>query len=226
MNLPRIIIVNGGYRTGSTVVYNLARQLLHYQVGPARVRQENLPARLIDELVEVSPELLVPGQHWLIKCHNYLPPPGAGDEGVAYLFTHRETRSTAASMLRMGFPPAKLLAYLAENHRTESSEWSVRQKSRLLPISHQEIRDQLGLVVRWVHETLGMTLVPEQLAAIAHDLSLPVVRSRLAAMPEGLEADPATEFRRNHITDEGTETVLPGWLEEFLAGEQPSCTND
>lgn len=112
----------------------------------------------------------------------------------AVLCTHRDLRSTAASMLRMGFAQSEAGALDAIGHAIGHAEaW---ESIAALAVSHDEIRRDPGSLVGRVADALGVQLSPEDCGAIAAAIPR-------AGPDEGPGYDPVTLLHRAHIRRDG-----------------------
>jgi len=93
---PRIVVINGGYRTGSTVAFNLVRELFD-SLGVEYVSAlRDRPAAVDNELAMYARE-----PYWaVLKCHVWVPMATWGMPGIHVLHTHRPPLDVAASMGR------------------------------------------------------------------------------------------------------------------------------
>ena len=94
--MSRFVFCNGMYRSGSTLVYNIARELMEAEFGPIP-KTEALPHAIREKYTEF--ESSDPRPAVLIKKHYYVPRGGTMRKmkEARFLFTYRNPLDIAAS---------------------------------------------------------------------------------------------------------------------------------
>jgi len=221
------IICNGGYRSGSTLVFNICREILEYQGNDFSSYGKS--AKAIDKRLISAPK-----QQSVIKCHLYTHEP---QEGLGFVYSHRDYRGVAASMRMLMMREWEGRA----EHGLTDEDWAyvmdILYKADEV-YKHTKGRSDVfifdydtalnGGIMDWVKsisEFMGCHVPWGECQSIAQRVGV----KRAMEITEWLTAlrmpaDSRTELRRNHIGEfEGKprawEEVLPTWISEYIAAE-------
>ncbi len=187
------------HRSGSTLVWQITRQLVDGQPGlrnPRGVEPEEFPA------AAANPDDLL-----LAKIHyrGNLKESDFPDEGVRYLYTFRDPRDVVASLFRKGrFKPdnpkrgpqnSRLIA-----RREIKGDGFWRARKQLWVGRYEDFQGDVPGLVRNVADFLGIDITDERVAEIARDVDIEQQQERVwESRTSGV--DPDLRVTANHITD-------------------------
>jgi len=188
--MNQIIVCNGGYRTGSTVVFNIVRSLIKEQDLPFVA--EGIANWLAEEYCrkrQKCPRIL--------KIHSWFPD-WECKKNVYFLYTYRNLLDVAASNLTISYGGdwSRVMAYL---YLQKAQEELMRKRKDALLISYDDIFNDLAKVVQSIAHFLELTVESGIRNRIANDWSLESVKKKIVGL-KGVEADSVTQFRANHIS--------------------------
>lgn len=178
------LLVTGGWRTGSTVAYMLARRLFDMN-GLGRNRG-GVDAYSLHQFLDQ------PGG-WVLKAHNvYLPP----REGLRIVWCSRAGADALGSWLRVGGRKAEGVRQLHVSYALARAYHAEPRPDVLFLDYARCYLDPAERVRELSKHILGAEPSPEDVAALvnAHDPAL--VKSITDAIPE---ADSETELRPRHV---------------------------
>lgn len=186
MAAPTWTIINGPRRTGSTLVYNIARMLLT-ALTDARAHGVVAP--------EIADVLVVPNPRpQLVKVHNWFVTRDAGT--VVHLFTWRDPADTLASHLAFPETPdeAYALVEVATGHRSLTI---ARTRTDTRIVHYENLYPATADGVTAIGTMLGLDVPP----ALATDIAAAVDVHRMREATTTGSTDAATELRRTHVSD-------------------------
>lgn len=210
------------HRSGSTLVWQIARQLLDGTPGlrnPRGVSTEEYPAAAAD-----------PGDLLMAKVH-FRPALDRGDfpdEGARYLYTYRDPRDVVASLYRKGrYKPddpergARSSRLIVRRELRGDEFWT--SKDDVWIGRYEDFRDDVPGLVRTLAGYLDVDVDDARVAQIVADVDLAAQEERAkAARERGVDDD--LRVTSNHITD-GREGAWRDTLtaEEVVAIEAESA---
>ncbi len=203
-----VIVVNGRYRTGSTLVLNAANEILKVKGQSTRVRGAEFES--VDRMIDCFDAGAYRGHWLLIKAHNWLP--REARDGVLVLYTMRNLADVAASVVRLWqrrASPEKR----ADEQRVRSGEYSI-----VVELRTQKLLNDFATVGRpmlridydtWCHDktlliehlagAMNMTLTAAEARQAAHEIDTAHVKEMTDAMTA--ECDDGTQLRRLHVSE-------------------------
>lgn len=196
---PRYVVVTGGYRTGSTVAFNVAR-LVAEAAGA-----EDYPHGLRGH--DVGPFYEDLARHradpfWAVwKTHVWLPVDSVRTPGLRLIHTERDPVDVAASLLQRGYPWEKIVAEVQRQAflRMYVRHPSFRQAHHVEILSYEDTFENPGGRVRWIAAALGVDLTDEQVSRMVVETSRDRVREIQRCLQPG-EQDPETLVQHRHIS--------------------------
>lgn len=194
-----LLLVCGMHRSGSTLVWQIARQLVEGQPGlrnPRGISTEEYPA------AAANPDELL-----MAKVH-FRPALDRGDfpdDGARYLYTYRDPRDVVASLFRKGRAKPEDPERGARNSRLivrrelrGDEFWTSR--SNVWIGRYEDFRDDVPGLVRQLAGYLDVPVDEARVTAIARDVDLAAQTERAKAAKEhGVDDD--LRVTSNHITD-------------------------
>jgi len=206
--MNRVIVCNGGYRTGSTVIFNIIRSLVDRQdIG---YTSEGTSNWLAEEYCRKENDCLK-----ILKIHRWVPD-WEGRENVQFIYTFRNLLDVAASNLTVSFG-GEWSNVMAGLYMQKTQEEAMRERMDTLMISYDDIYSDLKKVVQSIARFLNFDITVEQGEKISGEWSLEEVKKQIKGL-RGLEANSLTQFRANHVSSK-TEGRPGGW-EDILTKEQ------
>lgn len=193
---PLLVIVNGGYRTGSTLVYNIVRRTLaHRGIDHAHGLADH-PAQTDSALRKHAMD-----PHWRVqKTHVWRPLLGADLAGARILYTHRQPADVAASLLRHDRTWSETVTEVQRQALLTSymHDPETVRLARPLIIAYERFWDVPGALVDRVASYLGLTLSVEKREAVAEETGREQVRGVQRVLGPG-EQDENTLVQPGHI---------------------------
>jgi len=197
MDEPKVILITGGWRTGSTLCYNIVRQILSHTGLGGRYLAMGATSDEVDKLVALPRRF---HRDWfVVKCHCYK---GVIPGHVRVIHSHRDLEAAAASFRRISpeTPEDEVGGMMLQQWQADVC-WDALQhglyQGRLAVLPFNGLFD-LEATVWKVANCLGAdSLRAHQVQAIVRELSVATVREETAQLKG---ADPETEFRPGHIT--------------------------
>ena len=216
-----LLLVCGMHRSGSTLVWQITRQLVDGRPGlrnPRGVEPDAFPA------AAANPDDLL-----LAKIHyrGSLKESDFPDTGVRYLYTYRDPRDVVASLFRKGrFKPGnpkrgpQNSKLIARREIKGDAFWSARKN--VWVGRYEDFRDDVPQLIRDLAAFLDVPVTPERVAEIDALVSLEQQQERVwESRASGV--DPDLRVTANHITDgrEGAwrDTLTP----EEVAAVEAEC---
>lgn len=223
--MNKIIVCNGGYRTGSTLSFMIVLRLLRFS-GVAGLEVESIGAsdKEITSLFNLEPTLL--RNWWVVKCHRYWPPKEGIPEHCFVIHTFRPALQVAAS-LHVIKPNLTFEQIAAELHY----QHTVKKKNEYrgsLCIPYTKIYGDIDWTVRAITNFLSIPIEEHAIDWVANELSIESV-SKLCKLVADGAADPYTQLRHNQISDtcghpEGWKQTLPdGWEDKIRKMNLDEC---
>lgn len=201
---PKIVLITGGYRTGSTLVYNLAREIMEATgIGGRPICLGAQPAE-VDAVLRLPPCFF---RDWyLVKVHNYWTAglPRAVDGTVRVIHTRRDPLAARESLARIrggaADDPEVVRSIGQADEVTHLYDWQSGQTllagTSPLIFDFEKLFD-LPQVIRIIATHLGAELHSHQVERIAERWAVDRVRREACAL---VDADPVTELRPGHVT--------------------------
>ena len=194
-----LIVVCGMHRSGSTLVWQIARQLLLHRPGlrnPRGIRTSEFKPAAQDEQ-----DLLMVKEHYRSALKlSHFPASGA-----RYVYTYRDVRDVVASLFRKGAYPvgdarrgAECAREIAEREIAGHAVWTA--KPDVWIGRYESFRGDTAALVRELAVYLNEPVTDSRVDEIVEyvDVSRQVARSA-AAIEHGIDED--TRMTSNHITD-------------------------
>jgi hypothetical protein len=192
--MTRLILINGGHRTGSTLTYNIVREMCllnHLRVNV--IQTSNTKRRDFEDYdVEIS------------KCHNYVP--RIRKANVDAIFNFRNPHDSVASWvmyLKAGGLNPKLLSdglididKIIESVRQDQKAVKRARESYSLLIGYYSLFTDMDGCIQNISAHLG---IPAD-ARIKREISRRLERY---TVNQELEADPVTQLRKHHVSVNG-----------------------
>lgn len=195
-----IVVVCGMHRSGSTLVWQIAHELLE---GDRRIRVlATQPTRRM-KLLALNPWRTY---MWKVHYRKEIKATHFPDAGARYLFTFRDPRDVAASLVRKGRwvegHPKRSPEQLAEIVRTElvgGMFW--RKREHLWIGKYEAFSTDIPRLITDIAQFLGIRQVDEDdVARIAAYVALDRQRER-STLARSQEKDLRSRITTNHITD-------------------------
>lgn len=216
-----LVVVCGMHRSGSTLVWQITRQLLYGRPGlrnPRGIPTSEFPVAAAD-----------PDDLLLVKVHyrSAVPASDFPDEGALYIYTYRDVRDVVASLFRKGRPSmtqrgGEKSRAIAQRELRGDGFW--RQRRVVWIGRYEHFRDDVPGLVNSLAGFLGVPVTPERVADITDWVSIDRQHERIVRYHYG-GIDPDLRITGAHITDgrEGAwrDTLT---LSELEAVEQAGAT--
>ncbi|MGA0945933.1 MAG: sulfotransferase domain-containing protein [Candidatus Nanopelagicales bacterium] len=194
-----LVLVCGMHRSGSTLVWQIARQLLDGAPGlrnPRGVSTEEYPAAAAN-----AEDLLMAKVHFRPALNRDDFP----DDGARYLYTYRDPRDVVASLYRKGrFKPddpergARPSRLTVRRELRGDEFWT--SKSDVWIGRYEDFRDDVPGLVRTLAGYLNVPVDDARVHQIVRDVDLAAQEERAkAAREHGVDDD--LRVTSNHITD-------------------------
>lgn len=187
------------HRSGSTLVWQIARQLVDGQPGlrnPRGIATTEYPAAAAD-----PDDLLMAKVHFRPALNRSDFP----DDGAKYLYTYRDPRDVVASLYRKGRAKPGDPERGARNSRLivrrelRGDEFWTSRKNVWIG-KYEDFRDDVPGLVRALADFLEVDIDDERVASIVADVDLAAQEARaVAAKAHGVDDD--LRVTSNHITD-------------------------
>lgn len=188
--MPGWVIVNGPRRTGSTLVYNIARLIL-LEVGG--VAHGVLPAESAADLVKSEPKPSI------VKVHNWFASYPHTEVSYVHLFTWRDPADTLASHL--AFPETRDLDAALDEIRDGARAYVEAQRRRDTRLIHYEnLFAHLEGGIYAIGTMLGFDVSPALAEKICAAVDPAATRAYTMLLKDG-NPDPWTELRYAHVSD-------------------------
>lgn len=190
----KIVICNGGYKTGSTLSFNMALRLVESVVWP--VESFGAKHHQITTLCDLDTAFL--RSWWVIKSHSYVPLKVY--EHVRVIHTDRNPCAVAASCLAMKWAddPATLDSVLATLKSQKELLAHHRGRTDTLILSYDKMYWQLYDALVETAVFLGLEVSDVTLSSIAEELSVNQMAERCKQIPDG-EADSRYQLRGDNV---------------------------
>lgn len=205
----RRIIVTGGMRTGSTLIFNLCQEICLAAGRPVRgVGASEDDARGLLALNGIFLE-----KDWVVKCHWFDPYVMPLPEGAVLLNSSRSGDEVMRSLARLGFPCRETMGILEKN-RAHDQAFAYAFREGMKSFSHERLLADLAEVTRDLAQFLFPEVFPDKdgraLEVLGETLSERWALDRVRRYCAGLsEADAETQFRPQHVGPEGEASPLP-----------------
>lgn len=203
------IICNGGYRTGSTLVYNLAAEIL----GPVKMSG---PHSSMDQTFEA----IRTKETEVIKTHIWQPT-GSEPKHVKVLYTYRDLRDMAVSFLYLAERKIPEEHILIESRRQnmiskymkylQSAQWA----NDALLIRYENYYGDNPRLVRDIAKFLEIDLDDKKVEEIAVKWCISKIREKSLKI-EKMSFDTKTQLRHGHVT---AHAGKPGSWASYLPSE-------
>lgn len=186
-----IIVCNGGYRTGSTLAYNICR-LVASRAG----LMVNALGCSHDHLVELC---LGHFGFWVAKSHFFVPLQCLPHLRIVY--TCRRPLAVAAS-LKLWKPHQDDDWIVSELRRQRAMTEYLSDCQDTLVIPYDQLVSNMEVTIKDIAAHMGIGIGEDQVVRIKDELAVVRIKELSQAIPPGRH-DPITQFRHNHIQDGG-----------------------
>ena len=199
-----IVVVCGQHRSGSTLTWQVAHELLtsaqsesaQSVSAPLSTPRENLQLHALDP-VDVR----------MVKVH-FSPAMKKKDfpqRGARYIYTYRDPRDVAASLIRKGrYQPGHekrgVEGVTAMIHRELRGDAFWRTRETLWIGRYEELAQDVPALVRSLAEFLSVPVDEDSVKRISDFVSVDRQRERVADVRD-FGVDPSLRITSNHITD-------------------------
>lgn len=198
-NRPKDIIVCGMQRSGSTMLFNLVRNLV------------NLSNNEINTFFETDfgyNNILKIDHHSLIKkTHNFSPyiAKQIKRKKIIAFFTHRDIRDVMVSVIQKGW--VKNIDEWIENGRLKAIAnnailWA--KTKNMIVLSYTDLMQNREKCVQTIAETLNIKLTSEQISPIINSSNIEQVREQIKDMARNSKINTESQLHHNHIADAET----------------------
>jgi len=104
-----IIVVNGGYRTGSTFIFSMVKEVFNFKnlLFESSVISQNEIEKIVDSKTEINQN-----RNYIFKSHNWLPRENEDINRVKTIYTRRHYLDVFSSFVKVG--SASHLNYMEE----------------------------------------------------------------------------------------------------------------
>ncbi|HTR86730.1 MAG TPA: hypothetical protein VMI56_19770 [Reyranella sp.] len=222
--LPRVVVVNGFHRTGSTIAFYAVQAVL--EAGGQKFQSAGASFQHVDRLIA---QHLASGTGWLtIKSHRWMPV--EADPRVTVFHTTRNLADMGRSFIGHRRRRARFgdgtnddwaLGDLAASEITWQAlfERYCADRFPMHTIRYEDYYGDGAALARFIAGRLGIALDEATIERVAARLSADAVKARTDGQAE--DVDPVTQFRRMHMSDEkgrpdGTSQGLPPQIVDLL----------
>ena len=235
MNEVKCVIVSGGYRTGTTAVFNIVRRIFETVKGAGKVKLVGLSGKECEDYVwnVVSNDVDFDAVH-IVKNHDVFFP--TLPHNTKLIYCYRNPVDVVCSGIRMwaeeekhrtegNFPLFEQLRQLAENEYRKIEYYKRmdvdEEEGRVLVLDYDYWYWKEMERVRYIARFVGVELTLEEEEMVVRDTSVRSTKQYTDGMKG--EMDGMTQLRRHHI---GEHLGRPGYgfreIEGMLVGMSES----
>ena len=196
------IVCNGGYRTGSTLVYNLAAAV----VG---LKESVTMSGVHSSVVQTYGALQTEGTE-VIKNHVWQPT-GSEPLGVKVLYTYRDLRDLAVSFLYLAekkVPEDHILIEARRQHLItgymkylQTTVWYDRTPvKKIMLVNYERYYGDIKKLLMDLGSFLGVGVSDEQSLKIANEWEIPKIQNKANKIAKDTH-EIGTQLRHGHISD-------------------------
>lgn len=185
-----MVIINGGYRTGSTLAYNLAGRLA--ELSGIGIRKGGIDGAALDKILNQE-------EGSVYKTHNWKPV-GEIPPSISVIYTHRDMKDCIASVLTIRPDyPQELIKPLVENQCALTSYMLRNYKGheRVLVIAYEQFHADAVHFAAEIASFLKLNLPDAIISSVGHEWSVPEVKRRAESI---ISMEPKTELRKGHVS--------------------------
>lgn len=186
--MNRIVIVNGGYRTGSTWAYNVTCELLRHT--PQGCAVKNFGPHMAYKALYQNPDMC---RQLVMKVHNWIPPKDLPPH-VFCVYTWRNPADVAQSLMRIGYNDWKTVVTVWDNIRTNNHIFTKQLPHIYIP--YTGIHDSSRHTVRYLAKSLGLDLKDEVYDKIADKFTREKIQAHCSTLTK---REAVTEWRPDHV---------------------------
>lgn len=203
----KLVIVNGFHRTGSTLVYNIVREMLQAKGFPF----ESNPGAGTEGIFKIIGDQCTNRRWMVVKTHRWLPS-GLEPHFIKPIFTMRNPFDTAASLIR------KPDGHLTEDQVIEElirqrfgNAYMLKVKNSLV-LKYGMFYERINELIVAIERFLGFTINREERENIIKNYHVSNVKTMCDQISS--DCDWTTSFRKGHIT---STLGLPGAYKNVLS---------
>jgi hypothetical protein len=191
-----IIVCNGGYRTGSTLTFNLCVKIA--EAGNNKVLVNGLNNDLLHEKINNYK----PNEYWVIKSHDFSPVEYYPFLKVVHSYRH-PYQVAASNIIRHREKGNDTLTREDNNHviniikKQKENTLKIIERKDCLLLSYDNLVTKLEDVIRKTAIFLNINLDKNQIINIKNELSIKNIKKYCSKLT--VKADPLTQLRKNHI---------------------------
>lgn len=214
-----IVVVNGGYRTGSTLAYNIAGCIEEKSETGVRVIVRD--KEYIDNLILTNNDTL----NTVIKSHNNMPTMELLKKSK-FIHTYRkDIRDCAASykLIRPDVTFDYILKIMENQIKNQYYMQIFVNHPNVLILEYSEFVNNINFLVNKINVFLGNKLSDLQLIEIENMWSINSVKLKIKTIPHDDGYDPISQLRPHHISTFNGEN---GYWKNILSLEEQNLMDN